>query len=133
MILSDIEGKEYSLSNLENEFNLISNPDLEQYYDLANFFTDNKYYDKSIKYYSLALKNIKKDHFLVPRILYRRGTSYERLGEWDKAEKDLTDSLRILPDQPHVLNYLAYSWIEKRININKALKMLKRANKMKGK
>ena len=131
MILSDIEGKEYSLSNLENEFNLISNPDLEQYYDLANFFTDNKYYDKSIKYYSLALKNIKKDHFLVPRILYRRGTSYERLGEWDKAEQDLVDSLKILPDQPHVLNYLAYSWIEKRININKALEMLKRANKLK--
>ena len=132
-ILSNIEDKEYFISDLENEFNLISNPDLEQYYELANFFKDNKYYDESIKYYSLALKNINQDNFLVPRILYRRGTSYERLGEWDKAEKDLTDSLRILPDQPHVLNYLAYSWIEKKININKALEMLKQANKMKEK
>ena len=49
------------------------------------------------------------------------------LGEWDKAEEDLTESLRILPDQPHVLNYLAYSWIDKGININKALEMLKKA------
>ena len=130
-IASHMEGKEYSTSNLENEFNLISSPDLEQYYDLANFFKDNENYDKSIKYYSLALKNIKQDHFLVPRILFRRGTSYERLGEWDKAEKDLADSLEILPDQPQVLNYLAYSWIEKRVNINKALEMLKRANKLK--
>ena len=77
------------------------------------------------------MKNINKDNFLFPRILYRRGSSYERLGEWDKAEKDLAHSLRILPEQPHVLNYLAYSWIEKKININKALEMLEQANKMK--
>ena len=57
------------------------------------------------------MKNIRQDHFLIPKILDRRGTSYERLGDWEKAEKDLTESLRILPDQAHVLNYLAYSWI----------------------
>ena len=49
----------------------------------------------------------------------------------DKAEKDLAHSLRILPEQPHVLNYLAYSWIEKRINIEKGLEMLKRATELK--
>ena len=75
----------------------------------------------------MTLKNLKEDHFLIPKILDRRGTSYERIGEWDKAEKDLTESLRILPDQPYVLNYLAYSWIEKKINIDKALEMLKKA------
>ena len=92
-----------------------------------NFYKDNEYYKKSIKYYSLTLKKIKEDHYLFPKILDRRGTSYERIGDWNKAEKDLTESLRILPDQPYVLNYLAYSWIEKRINIDKALVMLKRA------
>ena len=61
----------------------------------------------------------------------RRGTSYERLGDWNKAEKDLTKSLKILPDQPHVLNYLAYSWIEQKVNIEKALEMLIRATKLK--
>jgi len=130
IILSDTEGKEYSASNLENEFNLLSNPNFKHYYELANFYKDNEYYKESIKYYSLALKNIRQDHSLIPKILDRRGTSYERLGDWEKAEKDLTESLRILPDQAHVLNYLAYSWIEKKINTGKALKMLKRATKL---
>ena len=44
-----------------------------------------------------------------------------------KAEKDLLKSLEILPDQPYVLNYLAYSWTEKRMNINEALEMLEKA------
>jgi len=130
VILSDTVGKEYSASSLENEFNLLLNPDFEHYYELANFYKDNEYFEKSIKYYSLALQNIKQDHSLVPKILDRRGTSYERLGDWGKAEKDLTESLKILPDQPYVLNYLAYAWIEKEININKALEMLKRAIKL---
>ena len=131
IILSDIEDKEYSVFDLEDEFNLLSNPDLEHNYELANFFKDREYYQESIKYYSLALQNIKQNHFLFSRILDRRGTSYERLGDWDNAEKDLKESLRILPDQPHVLNYLGYSWIDRGINIDKALEMIIRANELK--
>jgi len=130
-ILSDTADKKQSILSLKKEFNLLSNPNFEHYFELANFYKDNEYYEESIKYYSLALKNIKQDHYLVPRILDRRGTSYERLGEWEKAEKDLVASLRILPDQPHVLNYLAYSWIDKKINVDKALEMLKKATKLK--
>ena len=131
IILSDIENKEYAVFDLEDEFNLLSNPDLEHNYELANFFKDREYYQESIKYYSLALQNIKQDHFLFSKILDRRGTSYERLGDWDNAEKDLKESLRILPDQPHVLNYLGYSWIDRGINIDKALEMIIRANELK--
>ena len=114
----------------ENEFNLLSNPNFEHYYELANFYKDNEYYAKSIKYYSLVLKEIKKDHFLVPKILDRRGTSFERLGNWENAERDLMESLKILPNQPHVLNYLAYSWIDKGINLDEGLEMLKKATKL---
>ena len=131
IILSDIEDKEYAVFDLEDEFNLLLNPDLEHNYELANFFKDREYYQESIKYYSLALQNIKQNHFLFSRILDRRGTSYERLGDWDNAEKDLKESLRILPDQPHVLNYLGYSWIDRGINIDKALEMIIRANELK--
>ena len=126
-ILLDVKGKEYSISSLENEFNLLSNPNFEDYYELANFYKDNEYYEKSIKYYSLALRNIKKDHFLVPKILDRRGTSFERIDDWENAEKDLIESLRILPNQAHVLNYLAYTWIDKGINVDEGLEMLKKA------
>ena len=131
IILSDIEDKEHSVFNLEDEYNLLPNPDLEHNYELANFFKDREYYQESIKYYSLALQNIKQNHFLFSKILDRRGTSYERLGDWDNAEKDLKESLRILPDQPHVLNYLGYSWIDRGINIDKALEMIIRANELK--
>ena len=131
IILSDIEDNEYAVFDLEDEFNLLLNPDLEHNYELANFFKDREYYQESIKYYSLALQNIKQNHFLFSKILDRRGTSYERLGDWDNAEKDLKESLRILPDQPHVLNYLGYSWIDRGINIDKALEMIIRANELK--
>ena len=53
------------------------------------------------------------------------------MDEWHKAEKDLEESLRILPDQPYVLNYLAYSWVEKGINIDKSLEMLNKATSLK--
>ena len=63
--------------------------------------------------------------------MHKRGTSYERLGLWDEAEKDLKKSLEIKPDQPYVLNYLAYSWLEKRINLKESLEMLKKADFLK--
>ena len=129
-ILLKEKGKKYSINSLKKEFNLISNPNFEHYFELANFYKDNDYYKESIKYYSLALNKISSDHILVPKILDRRGTSYERLGDWDNAEKDLLKSLEILPDQAHVLNYLAYSWVDKGINLDKGLKMLKKANEI---
>ena len=129
-ILLKEKGKIYSIKMLENEFNLISNPNFEDHYELANFYKDNEYYNESITHYSLALEKIKKNHHLVPKILDRRGTSFERLGDWEKAEKDLLESLKIIPDQAHVLNYLAYSWVDKGINLDKGLEMLKKASEL---
>ena len=130
-IFAEEKGKENSIKNLEKEFNSLSNPNFEHYYELANFYKDYDYYEKSIKYYSLALEKIEKDHHLISKLLHRRGTSFERIGDWDNAEKDLVQSLKLLPDQPHVLNYLAYSWIDKGINLDKGLEMLKKAVKLK--
>ena len=127
IILSDTKGLKYSTSYLEKEFKLLPNHNFQHYYELANFYKNKEYYEESIKYYSLALENIDQNHKLVPKILDRRGTSYERIGDWNSAERDLTESIEILPDQPHVLNYLAYSWVEKKINMDKALEMLKKA------
>ncbi len=129
-ILLKEKGKEYSISYLEKEFELIKDPSFMHYYELANFYKDNMYYEDSIKYYSLALNKINNDHLLIPKILDRRGTSYERSGDWENAEKDLIKSLEILPNQAHVLNYLAYSWIDQGINIDKGLEMLKKANEI---
>ena len=122
------KGKEYAIKKLEKDFNLIKNKNFVHYYELANIYKDNNYFEKSIKYYSLALKKINKNHFLFPKILHRRGTSYEKVGDWKNAEKDLLASLKLSPDQAHVLNYLAYTWVDKGINLDRGLKMLKKAN-----
>ena len=60
-------------------------------------------------------------------ILYRRGSSYERVGNYEKADKDLLYSLKINPDDAYVLNYLAYSWLERDYKINEAIEMLEKA------
>ena len=131
-ILLEEKGKDHSIKYLEKDFNFVLNPDFELYYEMANFYKDNDYYEKSIIYYSLALEKISHDHFLVPKILDRRGTSYERLKDWKNAERDLIESLRLKPDDPYVMNYLAYSWIDKGINLDKGLEMLIKANQIRG-
>ena len=129
-IISETGDIDLSILNLEKDFNLLNSPNFQNYYEMANFYKDRKYYKQAIDYYSIALEKITKDHTLIPKILYRRGTSYERLDEWSKAEADLEKSLEIVPDQAFVLNYLAYSWTEKKINIKKALQMLKLATEL---
>ena len=60
-------------------------------------------------------------------IFYTRGIVYEQAKKWKLAEADFLKALELRPDQPQVLNYLAYSWVDKGINIDKARKMLERA------
>ena len=50
--------------------------------------------------------------------------SYERLQLWEKSEDDLIQSLSLVPGEPYVLNYLAYSWLERNINLDKSIEML---------
>ncbi|MCK6418814.1 MAG: tetratricopeptide repeat protein [Alphaproteobacteria bacterium] len=60
-------------------------------------------------------------------LLYVRGISYERLGDWTRAEADLKAALEYRPDEPMVLNYLGYSWAEKGLHLQESLKLLERA------
>ena len=59
-----------------------------------------------------------------------RGVAYERTEQWKKAESDLLNSLSLFPNDAYIINYLAYSWIEKGINIDKSLIMLRKANEL---
>jgi len=58
---------------------------------------------------------------------FTRGIAYERLGEWEKAEADLLAALDRNPDQPQILNYLGYSWIDRGLNLERGTEMIKRA------
>ncbi|HMN87714.1 MAG TPA: tetratricopeptide repeat protein [Bauldia sp.] len=61
------------------------------------------------------------------RIFYFRGVAYERSKQWDKAEADLKKALELNPDQPQVLNYLGYSWVDQGKNLDEGLKMIQTA------
>ncbi|WP_213774173.1 tetratricopeptide repeat protein [Bradyrhizobium sp. dw_78] len=58
---------------------------------------------------------------------YYRGICEERSHQWPKAEADMRKALELQPDQPHVLNYLGYSWIDQGTNLDEGMKMIKRA------
>src|SRR5271154_2007411 len=58
---------------------------------------------------------------------YYRGICEERDKQWSKAEADMRKALDLQPEQPHVLNYLGYSWIDQGINLDEGMKMIKRA------
>src|SRR5271154_4873814 len=60
-------------------------------------------------------------------LFYFRGICYERSNQWPKAEADFKKALELNPDQPLVLNYLGYSWVDKGLNLDEAFKMLRRA------
>jgi len=60
-------------------------------------------------------------------LFYDRGVALERSGQWDRAEADLLHALEMRPDQPLVLNYLGYSWIDRGENLERGLKMIEKA------
>tara|TARA_Y100000992_G_C21257121_1_gene489139 strand:- start:156 stop:1796 length:1641 start_codon:yes stop_codon:yes gene_type:complete len=128
----DIEKSkiEKALISIETSYKNLSSPNYYQTYDLAQFLKNNQKFKKSIKYYSKILQNIPRSHELYPKVKDGRGIAYEQTGNWQKAEKDFLDSLEAKPDQAYVINYLAYSWIEKGIKIEKSLKMLEEANRL---
>ena len=60
-------------------------------------------------------------------LFYDRGVALEQSGQWDRAEADLLHALEMKPEQPLVLNYLGYSWIDRGENLEKGLKMIEKA------
>ena len=125
------EGKkDNALKLLSKTFNNLTEKDIYEIFDYAEFLKNNEKFEESIFYYTKVINKIKKKHPLYVESTDGRGISYERIGEWDKAEKDFLASLAVDPDQAYVLNYLAYSWIEQGVKIEKSLNMLERANKL---
>ena len=116
-----------SFDYIKEEFNKIENPSLKTIYEMGNIVKGFEKYDLSIKYYTKVLSLIEPTSITYADILFRRGGSYERIGNEKKSDEDLLKSLEINPDEPHVLNYLAYSWLERNYKIETAIEMLEQA------
>ena len=129
-ILLKDENKDDALNLLEKSYNSLFKKEIYETFDYAEFLKNNEKFKESIPLYSKIILQIEKEHPLYTEATDGRGVAYERIGEWSNAEKDLLASLKADPDQAYVINYLAYSWIEQGIKINKSLSMLEKANKL---
>ena len=118
---------EKGLNYLMNEYAKIENPNLKIIYDVANFYKRAEKYKEAIPFYSKVLSSIDVKSTTAAEILYRRGGSYERVKDYENSDKDLLASLQIDPDDAYVLNYLAYSWLERDYKIDEAMQMLEKA------
>ncbi len=126
-IISKLKNKKESVKYLSLEFDKISNPNNKMIFDLANFYKNSKDYKIAISYYTKLIEFYKDSPEIKSDLLYRRGSSYERRGDYQNADKDLLDSLNMNPDDAYALNYLAYSWLERNYKIEEAIKMLETA------
>tara|TARA_Y100000022_G_scaffold44829_1_gene37424 strand:+ start:1386 stop:3071 length:1686 start_codon:yes stop_codon:yes gene_type:complete len=130
-ILAKKKGENESLNFIVSEFKKIDSPNKKIIFDMANFYKNFKKYEEAIIFYTKLIDEFNDNLDIKKDILYRRGGSYERIKEYSKSDEDLLHSLRIDPDDAYVLNYLAYSWLERDYKINEAIEMLETAYSLK--
>ncbi|MCH9764754.1 MAG: peptidoglycan-binding protein, partial [Alphaproteobacteria bacterium] len=94
---------------------------------IGNILRARKMYAEAIGYYDRAIALLPKPRSQDWVYFYARGTCHEREKNWPLAEADLKKAMSLVPDQPLVLNYLGYSWIDQGINLKAGLKLIERA------
>jgi tetratricopeptide (TPR) repeat protein len=101
--------------------------DVEALSALAELQRSAKKYTEAAATYDKAIAAVgipQRDNWTL---FYFRGICYERSKQWPKAEADFQKALELYPDQPLVLNYLGYSWVDQGLKLEEAFKMLRRA------
>ncbi|MBX9456719.1 MAG: tetratricopeptide repeat protein [Rhizobium sp.] len=102
--------------------------DIRGYLAYGSLLSDQKEYDEMARTYDKAVEVIGP----MPKrgdwsIFFQRGIAYERLKKWDLAEPNFKKALELFPDQPQVLNYLGYSWVDMNIKLDEGLGMIRKA------
>ncbi len=101
--------------------------DLLGYLTLGELYSRDKQYKDAAEIYDRAVEQIgmpQKHHW---NLFFRRGIAYERLKQWETAEPNFKKSLELSANQPEVLNYLGYSWIDQGINLDMGMDMIRKA------
>ena len=129
-IISKQRNKKESLNYITAEFNKVKKLNNKILFDIANFYKNSKEYENAIKYYTKIINSLENDTITKSDLLYRRGGSYERIKKYKKADEDLINALNINPEDAYILNYLAYSWLERDYKIDDAIEMLEKAYKL---
>jgi len=101
--------------------------DMRTYLALGSVYASREDYRSAAALYDRAVERLKEPARTNWNVFYQRGIAYERLKEWPKAEPNFRKALELYPDQPQVLNYLGYSWVDMGINLKEALEMIQKA------
>jgi tetratricopeptide (TPR) repeat protein len=98
---------------------------------LADLLRSKERYAQALEAYDIAISRLPKqpDERYWP-VYFGRGMVLERLKQWPRAEADMKHALELSPEQPYVLNYLGYSWIDQGIHLEEGMKMLTRATEL---
>ena len=116
-ILIKNNNKDEAIKLLGKSYNDLSNKKIYEIFDYAEFLKNNEKFKESIPLYTKIINKVGKNHLLYAEATDGRGVAFERINKWDEAEKDLLASLEANPNQAYVINYLAYSWIEKGVKL----------------
>ena len=102
--------------------------DIRSYLAYGNVLSQAKNYQAMAENYDKAVEIIGPVPTKVDwNIFYQRAIAYERLKKWDIAEPNFKKALELNPDQPQVLNYLGYSWVDMNRNLDEGLAMIQKA------
>jgi tetratricopeptide (TPR) repeat protein len=97
---------------------------------LADLLRSKERYSDAVSAYDAALSRVKTVEERHWPVYFGRGIVLERVKQWPRAEADMKKALELSPEQPYVLNYLGYSWIDQGLNLDDGMKMLKRATEL---
>ncbi|UCI32507.1 tetratricopeptide repeat protein [Mesorhizobium sp. B4-1-4] len=101
--------------------------DMRAYLALGGVYSSKDDFRSAANLYDKAVEVLKTPTAANWNIFYQRGIAYERLKEWPKAEPNFRKALELQPDQPQVLNYLGYSWVDMNTNLKEGLAMIQKA------
>ena len=124
--LADLERFEEAEQHLKASLAGDEN-DIRAYLALGGVYARQENYRAAADLYDRAVARIDEPTRAEWNIFYQRGIAYERLKEWEKAEPNFRKALELFPDQPQVLNYLGYSWVDMNTNLDEGLEMIHRA------
>lgn len=124
--LDDLERTDEAIAALDAVIE--QNPDdSEAIIALGNILRGRERFSEAADVYTRAIDRIATPTARDWALFYFRGMCYERAKRWPLAELDLQKALELNPDQPHVLNYLGYSWVDQGLHLDEAMDMIARA------
>ncbi|MGH6900246.1 MAG: tetratricopeptide repeat protein [Geminicoccaceae bacterium] len=124
--LHDLEHGEQAFALLE-ELAARAPERIDALVQLGDLRRHDERYDEAEDAYSRAIARIDQPRPEHWTLFYARGIAYERTKRWPEAEADFLKALEIEPEQPFVLNYLGYSWVDMGMHLDRAKGMLNRA------